>query len=294
MPALTHAQLTMLEAYSGAFSEVTPTEASHDGSITIDRFEKEVLSQKYLLQNFKRRGGTFEDMLPDRYKFNVFSPPNIWGFRTLELPIVYPKAEKSELRLYMQKSFGFGCNPHDFFLIFNRRSEPYPVVGFIPRESWDEFWLIISRMADQRFSIRNQDQDDSAYQQEVLLSQAGEPVHETRMRQPRDPSIAKQALENSNYHCDFDSTHFSFISPVTSRQYMEAHHLIPMSYQSSFFYSLDFIGNVVSLCPTCHKKIHLGMAEDKRNMLLTLCNKKSSLLQTYGVDFESLCSFYNA
>lgn len=294
MPALTHTQLNLLGATSGAYSVVTHREATGDRSITLDQFEKAVLSQKYRLDNFKRRGGAIEDGLPERRPFYVLDPSNVMNFGTQELPIVYPKAEGNELRLYMQTSNGFGCNPNDYFVIFNRQADPYSIVGFIPSESWDNFWLSRSRIADQRFSIQNQDPDDVVYQQEVLLSQAGALIQQTRMLQPRDPRIARQVLENSNYQCDFDSNHMSFISPVTSRQYMEAHHLIPMSHQHFTQYSLDDVGNVVSLCPTCHKKIHLGLAEDKRNMLWILYNKKAHVLQAYGINFETLCSFYNA
>ncbi|MGL4999965.1 MAG: HNH endonuclease [Cetobacterium sp.] len=48
------------------------------------------------------------------------------------------------------------------------------------------------------------------------------------------------------------------MSGTTNKQYMEAHHLIPMNAQDSFKNSLDVLGNVVSLCPNCHRMIHHG------------------------------------
>lgn len=295
MPALTQAQLNLLGASSGAFSVVTHREATGDRSITLDQFEKAVLSQKYSLEKFKRRGGAIEDGLPERWPFYMLTPSNLMTLGTQELSIVYPKSEGNELRLYMNTSNGFGCNPNDYFIIFNRQADPCSIVGFISSENWDNFWLSRSRIVDQRFSILNQDPDDVVYQQEVLLTQAGGLIQQTRMLLPRDPRIAKQAIESSNYQCEFDSSHISFTSPVTSRQYMEAHHLIPMSHHQYFApYSLDVACNVVSLCPTCHKKIHLGLAQDKRNMLYILYSKRAHVLNSYRIDFETLCSFYNA
>jgi 5-methylcytosine-specific restriction protein A len=48
---------------------------------------------------------------------------------------------------------------------------------------------------------------------------------------------------------------------------MEAHHIIPLRLQENFAKSLDVYANLVSLCPICHRKIHLGIIEERRLMI---------------------------
>ena len=45
---------------------------------------------------------------------------------------------------------------------------------------------------------------------------------------------------------------------------MEAHHLIPLRMQHDFENSLDVVGNIVSICPNCHRLIHYGRDKDKK------------------------------
>lgn len=51
------------------------------------------------------------------------------------------------------------------------------------------------------------------------------------------------------------------------KNYVEAHHLIPMQYQEKFDNSLDIHGNIVSICLVCHKKIHHGLFKNKKHIL---------------------------
>ncbi|MCU4768296.1 HNH endonuclease [Bacillus toyonensis] len=72
----------------------------------------------------------------------------------------------------------------------------------------------------------------------------------------RDPKTSKKAIVLANYQCEIDSVHEDFISKVTKKNYVEAHHLIPMGYQDDFEKSIDVEANIVSLCASCHKKLH--------------------------------------
>ena len=45
--------------------------------------------------------------------------------------------------------------------------------------------------------------------------------------------------------------------------YVEAHHLIPISEGKRFGYSIDIAANICSLCPNCHRSIHLGTDYEK-------------------------------
>lgn len=72
----------------------------------------------------------------------------------------------------------------------------------------------------------------------------------------RNPQKAINALKYANYKCEINPEHKSFISGSTGKEYVEAHHIIPLSQQCNYKKSLDVEANIVALCPNCHKKIH--------------------------------------
>lgn len=103
---------------------------------------------------------------------------------------------------------------------------------------------------------------------------------------PRDPSISKTAIYLSNYKCQYDSEHTTFTSGTTKQQYMEAHHFIPMNAQERFKNSLDVLGNVVSLCPTCHRMIHHVDEKSKNKIIDKLFLGKIEELKKYGLEIS--------
>ncbi len=63
--------------------------------------------------------------------------------------------------------------------------------------------------------------------------------------------------------CELEGGSKLFISKEGNHKYTEGHHLVPLSYQKEFVHSLDVEANVVSLCPTCHRKLHYGNDSEK-------------------------------
>jgi hypothetical protein len=110
-----------------------------------------------------------------------------------------------------------------------------------------------------------------------------------------NPNRARNALWNANFKCEIDSNHNTFINKKTHKQYMEPHHLIPMNKQWAFEFDIDVPENILCLCPTCHKKIHLAEDEQKREILLQAFNMRKDALPKRGIsiDFETLCAFYS-
>ena len=107
----------------------------------------------------------------------------------------------------------------------------------------------------------------------------------------RNIAKAKQAIILSDFNCEIDSNHQSFISK-NGYKYMEAHHIIPISAQNDFNYSLDVAANIVSLCPICHRKLHHGKnIEFELELLLELRKEK---LEKSGikVNAEELLNYY--
>ena len=83
----------------------------------------------------------------------------------------------------------------------------------------------------------------------------------------RSGIMRTQTVALADYNCDIDHSHVTFIAASTGKPYMEAHHIIPLRLQENFAKSLDVYANLVSLCPICHRKIHLGIIEERRLMI---------------------------
>lgn len=113
-----------------------------------------------------------------------------------------------------------------------------------------------------------------------------------------NPQLGKAAMEQSGFRCAFDlpdRIHETFIT-ISGKPYLEAHHLIPMAKQSLFENRLDVISNIIPLCPTCHRKIHIGRDEDRKQMLTELYEKrKDDLKEGIGrtISLDELLSYYD-
>lgn len=114
----------------------------------------------------------------------------------------------------------------------------------------------------------------------------------------RDANIGCLAIINSEYKCENDINHNTFISKRTKKPYMEAHHLIPIS-QAQYMWNrkhknIDCLENIVSLCPTCHRAIHHGEFDVKLAILKHLYDIRIDKLKDAGIylSFEDLLKFY--
>lgn len=83
----------------------------------------------------------------------------------------------------------------------------------------------------------------------------------------RDSNISFTALDNADFTCENESSHLTFISAKTGKQFMEAHHLIPMEYQGEFEFSIDVPENIVCLCPNCHRAFHNSESNYREQLL---------------------------
>ena len=110
-----------------------------------------------------------------------------------------------------------------------------------------------------------------------------------------NPRISRNALEVADFRCELNQSHTTFINKKSKKQYMEAHHLIPMSKQDAFECDIDVPQNILSLCPNCHKKIHLSEDIAKRDILKKAYDMKRHQLPERGIDIDSktLFEIYN-
>lgn len=99
----------------------------------------------------------------------------------------------------------------------------------------------------------------------------------------RSEIIKHQSLELSDYKCEIDRSHKSFIAERTMKPYMEGHHAIPMRIQNRFPVSIDIYANIICLCPVCHRRIHYGLNSDKIEMMHKLYGERSGRLAQSGI-----------
>jgi 5-methylcytosine-specific restriction protein A len=103
-------------------------------------------------------------------------------------------------------------------------------------------------------------------------------------RWPRSALRAAQAIIESDYRCSVDSSHQTFISGITKKNYVEAHHLIPMKWQIHIGNKIDRVSNILSLCPNCHRLVHHGEDEVRRKIILDLFHARRERLVKLGIE----------
>ena len=110
----------------------------------------------------------------------------------------------------------------------------------------------------------------------------------------RNLSIVAKAIIFSNYKCEYNDSHKTFISQKTGENYVEGHHLIPLEFQENFNTSIDVESNIIALCPNCHKLLHYGTDIEKREVLKKLYNMRKKRLKSSGIilTFEQLLKYY--
>lgn len=110
-----------------------------------------------------------------------------------------------------------------------------------------------------------------------------------------NPGRAKIALEKAKFKCELNPDHATFINKKSNQQYMEAHHLIPMSKQGMFEYDIDVPENILSMCPTCHRKVHLAKDNVKKKILFEAFKNRENMLMKRGIvlDINMLLSMYS-
>ena len=111
---------------------------------------------------------------------------------------------------------------------------------------------------------------------------------------PRDVNISCNALSFSDFKCDVDSSHFTFLNSRNHLMYVKAHHLIDMKYADDFDYSLDVEANICSLCSVCYDRLRHASLEDKKEILEKLYEARKERLKDAGIEisFEKLLDYY--
>lgn len=122
---------------------------------------------------------------------------------------------------------------------------------------------------------------------EPFISDSVEAVRESTQRmittQRRDRIKVIHVEKACNYTCQIDPAHNTFIVDRTNHQYMEGHHIIPLSMQGEFKNSLDCYANIIVLCPTCHRFFHYAAKNERNEKLRKLYDERAERLSNSGI-----------
>ncbi|MBY0063556.1 HNH endonuclease [Priestia aryabhattai] len=294
--------LELVGAEIGAASPITLREATGDKSVTLDKFEKEVIKASYPEMDFPRKGGVGNNDDSKESKFFVHPYNDLENFNLRTVSIVYPKSKGNELRLYFSKSSGFTIDsgmfnhkkneeetpPH--WYIYKRPEDDFPHIGMADLNFLNEYILHF----ENNDFLDKEDAEDAAYQANLQNELGKKRVLTSSSRFQRNIQESAQALKKANFICEVSSTHETFLSSVSGKPYVEGHHLIPLSLQDQFELTIDIKENIVALCPNCHRLLHHSTNDDKEKILLKLWTERKNLLSKKGikVDTPTFLKFY--
>jgi len=256
----------------GAYSTVTDRE-HYDSQITLTDYEAELVISHFGRENI--------------HVGNVGSNPSLSSKplrlfpsgEEVKLNIVFPKPEKTELRLYISLRAGFKPTGGEIWFMFSKDGALW--IGALPEAAWRT-----------EFSELKMDDADPVYQE---LIDETDSIRIAKLKErdtyARDRNVALKRMELAQYSCEYDPKHRLFISRFSRQPYLEAHHLVPMGLQSEFTQSLDTIHNVFCLCPYCHRAVHHAEESIARNILAKLADSRG-ILGDFSLTVEDLYSFY--
>ena len=257
---------------NGAYSVVTSRE-NYDSQITLTDYEAEMVKSHFGNDQIQI-GNVQSNKLLSSKQFRLFPEG-----KEISLNVVYPKPEKTELRLYISSKSGFKPQGGDIWFMYLKDGAIW--IGSMPESKWRA-----------ESSEAKQDDSDEIYQQSVndtdtvrIATLKGRDVY------ARDRNLAAKRMELSQFKCEFDPSHKLFTSRFTRNPYMEAHHLIPMGLQASFKQPLDTIHNIFCLCPFCHRAVHHAEDSMARNILTNLSQKRP-ILEVYKISVPELLGLY--
>lgn len=147
-------------------------------------------------------------------------------------------------------------------------------------ESDEQYDNIFQKKVDESEGYSIQADVDAANNRKPELNENSSSRYKTNTR------LAKTVIKKHGYACEIDDRHISFINSK-GKQYMEAHHLIPMSNQENFLpVNIDREENIVCICPNCHRAIHYGSNEEKKERLCKLYDIRGNGLKSSGINID--------
>ena len=270
-------QADKFNAIGGSYSLVTEREL-YDSQVTATDAETLLLKSYFQSKGEEiYRGNVASNRVASAKQFRLYPSGKI-----IRLNLVYPKPNKSELRLYLSSRSGFMPKKGDvWFLFVSKQNELW--IGAMPEREW----------RGENSVYRNDAVgilDDANVASAIADTQGSV---EKQRRQIRSRELVEKRLKLSKYKCEFDPSHKLFIARSTGCPYLEVHHVIPLMYQPHYkTKTLDALDNLCCLCPNCHRAVHHAEESYTREILSKLSERRSIELH-FKVSDEELFRLYS-
>ena len=289
-PATAKFSTAMLEhfrAESGAYSMVTDVEASKRQVVT--RVVERNLFENHFGEEFIRRFGkggkkSLEKLNEASNSYFRIYPSGLF----VSLPLVYPKMNKRELRIYFNKG-QFSPKAGDYWYTFVRQGEIW--IGSFSTNFLD---LIEKGALTTPTSKRDENLEPEIDSfQDIINSKPSKQVSSTSLIWRRDPYITRKALELSKFKCEIFPDMPYFISRASGNPYMEAHHFMPIRHQPNYELSLDTIENICILNPYAHRMLHHAEYNEIKSYVLNLAERREGFLSSLGLKPKDTLEYYS-
>jgi len=135
--------------------------------------------------------------------------------------------------------------------------------------------------------------------QEIEQLEVIDPTDENgyNQREIYTTALKKIAKQQSQFKCECERVECCkyFTSKESGNNYLEIHHLIPREFANDFDASIEALGNYTTLCPNCHRKIHLATDKERMHLIRLLFNNRKDILAKVNIHIEltKLFEYYN-
>lgn len=114
------------------------------------------------------------------------------------------------------------------------------------------------------------------------------------LREKTDVKLKATRMEASDHKCEINPEHITFTNASGKHQYLECHHIIPLSAQKDFpNIKLDSMFNIIALCPICHMQVHHAVPKEKGEIFSKMYNLRKEEMEQHGFDLAKINEIFN-
>lgn len=203
-----------------------------------------------------------------------------------------PYLIESDVYIEIQKnsSMIIECGKYNSYMLRGMRyySGGYPdldskILKFIEKQETEEYEEDENQKLINTISGASSTSISEAPKRKLIIKES-----KSRKYIQRDIRLSKSALIKSEFKCEVNEEHKTFLQP-NGNSYMEGHHLIPCTEKNSIMIfekykrNIDCVENIVCLCPNCHRAIHFGDKNTKKKIIDVLYEKRNNELSKVGI-----------
>ncbi|MGQ7829284.1 hypothetical protein [Altererythrobacter sp. Z27] len=279
----THEMKRFFGANRGAYSVVTNDEYNKS-QITFVGPEQE-LAEDFLGAQLDQRHGSIAAIealgINPNLEYRLFP-----SGKPVFLTTSYKTNKPRELRLYLRVD-QFKPDPGWYWGVFERDGHLW-----LCEMSPDLLEKINSNTLDLEDRGNNLEPDEDGFQSDLNDGSVPKKQKSEIYRYDRNRKFSLEAINRADFSCELFPEYPTFHSRTSGRNFMEAHHLIPMKLQDSFAVSLDVPENICCLNPLSHRLVHFGPFDVFGDRLANLVKLRSDFIKSVGWIEDDVLALY--